>query len=586
MSLATRLRECFRPTCSPAVRHQVRLEVVLGCVPLACFLCLIFGAGRASLGLRAIFLANAIAAVLVMIVGFWLLRTNSLLAMAHFLEDTSRSNSMLTVFSWVPVLAVSSPILLLGTSQDVLNTLLTQALGFYTMYVPLLDEPRELLLLWTCYCALAVARLFHLSVRADTVMQIEGFSLGGAAAAIACATYVRLRLHHLMQSILNPDPKPRRRKSRLQFEDYLCMADPIHGDAHRMATMIFQRRQQLKQELLGRVVWAAHFSVQRRLDSSSIAHILSFLDTSGLGTSMQLGLLDDRASQVSTIDMVSSVAPSSLSSVSAEPQSQRRESEDDEPASQVPWLAFFVLWSAIGEGLVTTAEIPGTKKTSGHKSARDERRGSNDSEEGKKSQGQKAQKDLFGVDKADSKPRVDKMKVVPNHCGTVLELSPQYPGMYEVQLDGSRQSVFFDPEPGNYELAGVFRYAETQSFASKPRSAMARTATTAMAARWDAGGQITMGAAGRDRRVRAEPKIRTKKSRQPGAREEESHDEKEVVKKRPASALQEHFENRALVSSSSVPARPYTDPRQESPDRKRGWAIGSMRMVRKDKLEN
>ena len=109
-----------------------------------------------------------------------------------------------------------------------------------------------------------------------------------------------------------------------------------------------------------------------------------------------------------------------------------------------------------------------------------------------------------------------------------------------------------------------------RSFASKPRSAMARTATTAMAARWDAGGQITMGAAGRDRRVRAEPKIRTKKSRQPGAREEESHDEKEVVKKRPASALQEHFENRALVSSSSVPARPYTDPRQESPDRKRG----------------
>ncbi|CAE7348636.1 unnamed protein product [Symbiodinium natans] len=34
--------------------------------------------------------------------------------------------------------------------------------------------------------------------------------------------------------------------------------------------------------------------------------------------------------------------------------------------------------------------------------------------------------------------------------------------MYEVQLDGCRQSVFFDPQPDNYELAGVFRYAETQ----------------------------------------------------------------------------------------------------------------------------
>ncbi|CAE7386882.1 unnamed protein product, partial [Symbiodinium sp. CCMP2456] len=378
----------------------VRLEVVLGCLPLACFFLLIFGASRASLGLRAIFLANAMAAVLLIIVGFWLFRVNSLLAMAHFLEDPSRSNSMLVAFSWVPVLAVSSPILLLGTSQDVTNTLLTQVLGFYSMYVPLLDEPGELLQLWTCYCALAVARLFQLSMRADAVVQMEGLALAGAAAAMACASYVRLRLRYLMltrielkpchleaysgaspeesgqdrQFILNPDLKLRRRKSRLQFEDYHCMADPIHGDAHRRATMIVQRRQQLKQELLGRVVWAAHFSVQRRLDSSSIAHILSFLDTSGLESSMHLGLLDDRASQVSTI-AASSVAPSSLSSVaflraalprrlqhllaltspcpptsdgSAEPHSQLQETEEDPPAAQVPWLAFVLLWSAIG----------------------------------------------------------------------------------------------------------------------------------------------------------------------------------------------------------------------------------------------
>eukprot|EP00439_Symbiodinium_sp_Y106_P050906 s4805_g6.t1 len=84
----------------------------------------------------------------------------------------------------------------------------------------------------------------------------------------------------------------------------------------------------------------------------------------------------------------------------------------------------------------------------------------------------------------------------------------------------------------------------------------------------DAGGQITMGAAGRDKRVRVEPKIRTKKSRQPGAREEESHDEKEVVKKRPAIALQEHFENRALESSS---ARPDTDPRPRK-SRRETWS--------------
>eukprot|EP00439_Symbiodinium_sp_Y106_P007565 s7098_g1.t1 len=87
--------------------------------------------------------------------------------------------------------------------------------------------------------------------------------------------------------------------------------------------------------------------------------------------------------------------------------------------------------------------------------------------------------------------------------------------------------------------------------------------------RWDAGGQITMGAAGREGVFELNPRFEPRKSRQPGAREEESHDEKRLSR----SVLQvlcRHFENRALVSSSSVPARPYTDPRQESPDRKCG----------------
>ena len=80
-----------------------------------------------------------------------------------------------------------------------------------------------------------------------------------------------------------------------------------------------------------------------------------------------------------------------------------------------------------------------------------------------------------------------------------------------------------------------------------------------------------MGSAGRDRRVRSQPKSRPK-SRQSRAREEdspiESAEPKVKPRKRPASALQQHFESRG--SSSSLPSRPYTDPRQESPERKRG----------------
>ena len=92
----------------------------------------------------------------------------------------------------------------------------------------------------------------------------------------------------------------------------------------------------------------------------------------------------------------------------------------------------------------------------------------------------------------------------------------------------------------------------------------ARAKPSPMSARWN-GGQVTMGPAGRDRRVRSVPK------RQAGARDEDSPAEAAPSSasapcKRPASRLQEHFTGK----SSQHPVRQYTDPRQESPERKRG----------------
>ena len=80
-----------------------------------------------------------------------------------------------------------------------------------------------------------------------------------------------------------------------------------------------------------------------------------------------------------------------------------------------------------------------------------------------------------------------------------------------------------------------------------------KLANSAMAARWSAGGQVTMGTAGRDRRVRARP---GSKKRQPGARDEGSSPEVDFV---------------AEPASSSL-ARPksYTRKQDVSPSRKRG----------------
>ena len=126
---------------------------------------------------------------------------------------------------------------------------------------------------------------------------------------------------------------------------------------------------------------------------------------------------------------------------------------------------------------------------------------------------------------------------------------------------------------------------------------MARTA--AMASRWESGGQITMGAAGRDRRVRASPKVAPKveskkvakakaksrgKKRQPGARQESSENEL-PSSSRQDSVMESHFKNKiekerkqpnipdaseSAQASASQTKRQYADPRAESPGRKRG----------------
>ena len=100
-----------------------------------------------------------------------------------------------------------------------------------------------------------------------------------------------------------------------------------------------------------------------------------------------------------------------------------------------------------------------------------------------------------------------------------------------------------------------------------------------MAARWS-GGRVTMGTAGRDRRVRNNPcpkpavkakaksEPRVSKKRQPGGR-----DEGEVDQSVGASSTDDltlHFQNKAEKERVQGCKRPYTQPRDRSPGQKRG----------------
>eukprot|EP00438_Fugacium_kawagutii_P013600 Skav223061 [mRNA] locus=scaffold1069:453384:454902:+ [translate_table: standard] len=105
---------------------------------------------------------------------------------------------------------------------------------------------------------------------------------------------------------------------------------------------------------------------------------------------------------------------------------------------------------------------------------------------------------------------------------------------------------------------------------------------SALAARWEAGGQITMGALGRDRRVRrsvAKLSRSARKSRQPGARAETSGEESEevlFVEPGGAEGQEELAQAPGLGCEEEVPVAsaskriPYTNPAQEEAGRERG----------------
>ena len=101
---------------------------------------------------------------------------------------------------------------------------------------------------------------------------------------------------------------------------------------------------------------------------------------------------------------------------------------------------------------------------------------------------------------------------------------------------------------------------------------MGPKAASALSARWEAGGQITTGALGRGRRVRASRSKKTeakraRKSRQPGARCEDSGEESSAE----IQGVDLETSEPASASQPNAGAKiPYTQPEQEDENRKRG----------------
>eukprot|EP00439_Symbiodinium_sp_Y106_P056419 s53_g7.t3 len=153
--------EIFRPRCSAAVRHQLRLEMLLGLVPALCTLSVILAAVAGELknsNYTGVLLLHVVLLLVVIGIGLWMKVNNSLDSFVHYLEDTQRSNDLLVACSWAPLLLHLVPMLFIGDANGLTDTYMT-VIGYFLLYVPVLDTPYYSFVSYAAYSCLACIRI-------------------------------------------------------------------------------------------------------------------------------------------------------------------------------------------------------------------------------------------------------------------------------------------------------------------------------------------------------------------------------------------------------------------------------------------
>ena len=245
-------------------------------------------AGKFSIFFAVAWPLYVILSFLLLVAGAWLQRTNSLSWLGHFLEDPRRSNDLLVLLSrWL--CPVAGATLVVGHAQDIVDVCSTFLLGFFVVYLPLLDEPsQQLVNLWVGLGGLAILRLLHLHL-ANGALDIEasGFLLRVLLSEILIFLTASFRMRCLSRNQVPLTSTVLEGRGELQWPkkrpsqqhgpvDY--MLDRQTGLAAAIVRDVWARRQQYKAELTGCFLWALHLRAQRPfLTSDLLMHILSFL---------------------------------------------------------------------------------------------------------------------------------------------------------------------------------------------------------------------------------------------------------------------------------------------------------------------
>mmetsp|Transcript_23361 Transcript_23361/g.55138 ORF Transcript_23361/g.55138 Transcript_23361/m.55138 type:complete len:395 (+) Transcript_23361:46-1230(+) len=325
------LAHVFRPPCSAAVRHQVRLEVILIYVPCLCavMVALMMQGQDAPFRYRMIITLHIVMALILSAIGIWLWQKDALPSVAHFLEDPNRSNELIVLFAWIPLFGLAAPMLVIGSAQDIADTFL-QVLG-YLLYLPVLEEPLNVSVAWASYGGLAMARALqlctshagmtvHLTPFLRHILQLE---LGVFVTMRTRIWYLGRQCSPLTLSSLKDSAEvgPRfdsHRMRRRHVSEVPCIIpEKGLGYAAQMVQDVRGRRELYKAELIGQFIWAVHLHKQKQLNPDVLLRILAFLHETDRPFTSFLGLLDDGMTQVSASHRTTQARSQSLSSMSS-----------------------------------------------------------------------------------------------------------------------------------------------------------------------------------------------------------------------------------------------------------------------------
>lgn len=334
--------QVLRPPCDAAVLHQVRIELLLGVIPIGSALLIMGAAIRGELSschakMRSIAIQNLVISPLLLVVGLlWKDSPWCVGSLWCFLEDPRRSDYLLSCMSYYVLLVLNIPSLLLGGADDIIDSLVVNSLGFFLLYVPVLSNAWTPTACMACYSICAVARLFHIrAAQPMTSVVLQGFQWQAILMMVLTHVGLRIRAIHLSlrrtpltasclqdhrrlcdnEAELAGQLIPRRRRITLLKPNYtVCRGE----HSLKILKGLQMRRRESKQQVVTQVLWSLHVLSAGTLNEGTVMLILQFVDPTLSPADKCYGLLaEDGMSQVSTLKSrtAMSLATSSATSV-------------------------------------------------------------------------------------------------------------------------------------------------------------------------------------------------------------------------------------------------------------------------------